>query len=51
MGWHSMRKTYTLSKLAAAAVTIGGLYLPFTSATAKETPVVVTAPMSVGSMA
>jgi len=38
-----MRKTYTLSKLAAAAVTIGGLYLPFTSATAKETPVVVTA--------
>ena len=39
-----MRKTYALSKLAAAAVTIGGLFLPFTSATAKEGPVVVTAP-------
>ena len=38
-----MRKTYALSKLAAAAVTIG-LFLPFASATAKETPVVVTAP-------
>jgi UrcA family protein len=39
-----MRKTYALSKLAAAAVTISGLFLPFASATAKETPVVVTAP-------
>ena len=39
-----MRKTYALSKLAAAAVTIGGLFLPFSSATAKEGPVVVTAP-------
>lgn len=39
-----MRKLKTLSKLAAAAVTIGGLFLPFASATAKEAPVVVTAP-------
>ena len=39
-----MRKTYALSKLAAAAVTIGGLFLPFASGTAKERPVVVTAP-------
>ena len=39
-----MRKLETLSKLAAAAVTIGGLFLPFASATAKESPVVVTAP-------
>ena len=39
-----MRTTYALSKLAAAAVTIGGLFLPFSSATAKEGPVVVTAP-------
>ena len=39
-----MRKLETLSKLAAAAVTIGGLFLPFASATAKEAPVVVTAP-------
>ena len=39
-----MRKTFALSKLAAAAVTIGGLFLPFASATAKEAPVVVTAP-------
>ncbi len=38
-----MRKTYALSKLAAAAV-IGGLFLPFASATAREGPVVVTAP-------
>ena len=39
-----MRKTYVLSSLAAAAVTIGGLFLPFASATAKEGPVVVTGP-------
>lgn len=39
-----MRKLKTLSKLAAAAATIGGLFLPFASATAKEAPVVVTAP-------
>ena len=39
-----MRKTYALSSLAAAAVTIGGLFLPFASATAKQRPVVVTAP-------
>ena len=39
-----MRKTYALSKLAAAGVMISGLFLPFASATAKETPVVVTAP-------
>ena len=39
-----MRKLKTLSKLAAAAVTVGGLFLPFASATAKEAPVVVTAP-------
>jgi UrcA family protein len=39
-----MRKLNALSKLAAAAVTIGGLFLPFTTATAKEAPVVVTAP-------
>lgn len=39
-----MRKTFALSKLAVAAVTIGGLFLPFSSATAKERPVVVTAP-------
>lgn len=38
-----MRKLKALSKLAAAAVTIGGLFLPFASATAKERPVVVTA--------
>jgi len=38
-----MRKTFALSKLAAAAVTIGGLFLPFASAMAKEAPVVVTA--------
>jgi UrcA family protein len=44
MGWQAMRKTYALSKLAAAAATIGGLFLPITSATAKEGPVVVTAP-------
>ena len=39
-----MRKLKTLSKLAAAAATTVGLFLPFASATAKETPVVVTAP-------
>ena len=44
MGWQAMRKTYALSKLAAAAVTMGGLFLPFASATTKERPVVVTAP-------
>jgi UrcA family protein len=44
MGWQAMRKTYALSKLAAAAVTIGGLFLPLTSTAAKERPVVVTAP-------
>ena len=40
-----MRKLKTLSKLATAAVTIGGLFLPFTTATAKEAPVVITAPL------
>ena len=40
-----MRKLKALSKLATAAVTIGGLFLPFTTATAKEAPVVVTAPL------
>lgn len=39
-----MRKLQTLSMLAAAGVTIGGLFLPFTSATAKDVPLVVTAP-------
>ena len=40
-----MRKLNALSKLATAAVTIGGLFLPFTTATAKEAPVVITAPL------
>ena len=39
-----MRKMTRLSKLAAASVTAAGLFLPFASATAKERPVVVTAP-------
>ena len=38
-----MRKT-TLSTLAAASVTAAGLFLPLSPATAKERPVVVTAP-------
>ena len=40
-----MRKLNALSKFATAAVTIGGLFLPFTTATAKEAPVVITAPL------
>ena len=39
-----MRKMTRLSKLAAASVTAAGLFLPFASVTAKDRPVLVTAP-------
>ena len=39
-----MRKMTRLSKLAAASVIAAGLFLPFASATAKDRPVLVTAP-------
>jgi UrcA family protein len=39
-----MRKRTTLSTLAAASVTAAGLFLPLSSATAKERPVIVQAP-------
>src|SRR5574338_1571516 len=43
-GMATMRKMTRLSKLAAPSVTAAGLLLPLSPATAKERPVLVTAP-------